>query len=784
MRRQYIRGAAPAHSRYAPPGPDRERLLPEDAAMTSGDDRYYAHSAPPDSAYPWHGLADHLQGAGDRAARSLERLGLADLGRAAGLLHDLGKYTPEFQTRLRGGPRVNHSTAGAKVACERYPDHLGKLIAFGVAGHHAGLANGVNGDRIGALADRLRSDVPELDPVWRDEITLPPLVPPQLRLRDRDSAGFTGSFLTRLLFSALVDADYLDTETYYAGIDGAEPERGRYPALDVLRRRLDAHLATVTAKAARSQVNELRAEVLAHVRGLADASPGLFTLTVPTGGGKTLTSLAFALDHAVRHGLDRVIYVIPFTNIIEQTAEVFRQALGAGTPDNADFVVEHHSAFDAERIKERWGRRKLRLAMENWDAPVVVTTAVQFFESLFSNRPSRCRKLHNIAGSVVVLDETQTLPLGFLRPCVAAIDELARNWGTSVVLASATQPALREDSGFDGGLRDVRELAPDPVRLQQRLHRTRLRSQNSVTEEELADRLGRTKQALCIVNTRRRARAVYEAIRRDEGVTHLTTLMCARHRQHVLANVRQWLQAGGPVRLVATSLVEAGVDLDFPVVWREEAGLESIIQAAGRCNREGRAPVGDVCVFRFPAEDGRSVPPEIATAADAARSVLRKRQDPMSLEAIREYFQTLYWATGEDALDHKGILPALSEQKSSLDFPFETIAREFRLIDSPMVPVIVPYRGPDGTDLTADGLIRDLDIVERPGGLARRLQPYTVPIPRRAREALLSAGAARIVQEARFGEQFVVLTNEDLYQDDIGLSWDDPSFRRIEGMVI
>lgn len=751
--------------------------------MTVNRGRYYAHSAPRDSAHPWHRLADHLQGTEDRAARFLERLGLADFGRAAGLLHDLGKYTAEFQKRLRGGPRVNHSTAGAKVACERYPDHLGKLIAFAVAGHHAGLANGVNGDRIGALADRLRSDVPELDPVWRDEITLPPLVPPQLQLRDRDSAGFTGSFLTRLLFSALVDADYLDTETYYARIDGAEPERGRYPALDVLRRRLGAHLATVTAKAARSEVNELRAEVLAHVRGLADASPGLFTLTVPTGGGKTLTSLAFALDHAVRHRLDRVIYVIPFTNIIEQTAEVFRHALGAGTPDTADFVVEHHSAFDADRIKERWGRRKLRLAMENWDAPIVVTTAVQFFESLFSNRPSRCRKLHNIAGSVVVLDETQTLPLGFLRPCVAAIDELARNWCTSVVLSSATQPALGEDSGFDGGLRDVRELAPDPVRLQRRLHRTRLRSQKSVTEEELADRLGRTTQALCIVNTRRRARAVYEAIRRDEGVTHLTTLMCARHRRHVLANVRQWLQAGAPVRLVATSLVEAGVDLDFPVVWREEAGLESIIQAAGRCNREGRAPVGDVFVFRFPAGDGPA-PPEIGRAAEAARGVLRKHEDPMSLKAIREYFQTLYWASGEEALDHKGILPLLAERAMSLDFPFETIAREFRLIESPMVPVIVPYRGSDGADRTADKLIRALDFVDRPGGLARRLQPYTVPVPPRAREALLRAGAARIVQEADFGGQFVVLTNEDLYRDDIGLTWDDPTFRRVEGMVI
>ena len=750
--------------------------------MTGPNEGYFAHSAPPDSAHPWHGLADHLHGTGERAARSLERLGFAEVGRVAGMLHDLGKFTPEFQQRLRGGPPVNHSTAGAQIACERYPGPLGKLIAFCVAGHHAGLANGVNGDKTTSLADRLRQDVPDLDPVWRDDIGLPPVPSPRVRPRGRDSAGFTTSFLVRLVFSALVDADYLDTEAYYDRLGGTESPRGEHPSLETLRRRLDSHLAKFTEEPP-TPVNKLRAEVLAHARKLAGESPGLFTLTVPTGGGKTLTSLAFALDHAVRLGLDRVIYVIPYTNIIEQTADVFREALGAETADGPDFLVEHHSAFDEDRIKERWGRRKLGLAMENWDAPIVVTTAVQFFESLFTNRPSRCRKLHNVAGSVVILDETQTLPLGFLRPCVAAIDELARNWRASVVLCSATQPALAEDSGFTGGLREVRELAPEPAQLQKRLRRTRFRPLDSVTEDELAGRLRETPRVLCIVNTRRRARAVYEAIQSHEGATHLTTLMCARHRRNVLGDVRSRLRTGEPIRLVATSLVEAGVDLDFPVVWREEAGLESIIQAAGRCNREGRAKSGDVFVFRFPAEGG-CTPPGIAKAASAARSVLRKHEDAMSLQAIREYFQTLYWASGEGALDGKGILPMLSERTKTLDFPFETLARVFRLIDTPMVPVIVRYRGPDGTDRAADGLIRELDFVDRPGGLARRLQPYTVPVPRGARAALLGSGSVRIVQEARFGEQFVVLENEDLYRDDIGLTWDDPTFRRVDGMVI
>ena len=749
--------------------------------MTPPRDRYYAHSAPPGSSGPWHGLADHLAETGDRAAAFLDRMGLADLGRASGLLHDLGKYTPEFQNRLRGdsGP-VNHSTAGAKMACERYPGPLGKLVAFCVAGHHAGLANGENGDRIGALADRLREEVPKLDPVWLEELTLPLVSRPSILPRSPETAGFTASFLTRLVFSALVDADYLDTEAYYAGLAGTKPDRGGYPPLDVLRRRLDAHLATVTAKAARSELNDLRAEVLGCARGRAGEAPGLFSLTVPTGGGKTLTSLAFALDHALRHGLDRVIYVIPYTNIIEQTADVFREALGGAASGWTDFIVEHHSTFDEDRIKNRSGRDKLRLAMENWDAPIVITTAVQFFESLFANRPSRCRKLHNIARSVVILDEAQTLPLHYLRPCVAAIDELARNWGASVVLCTATQPALGEEDGFTDGLRDVRELAPRPPELQRKLRRTRVHHQGEQQNAEVASRMRGTPQVLCIVNTRARARALFEAIRDEDGATHLTTFMCARHRREVLQTVRERLTAREPVRLVATSLVEAGVDLDFPVVWREEAGLESIIQAAGRCNREGKATVGNVFVFRSP--DGAA--PEIEKAAGAARSVMRNHEDPTSLEAVRAYFQVLYWASGEDALDGKSILAKLAERTGSLDFPFETISREFRLIETPMVPVIVPYRGADGDDRTADDLISRLEHIERPGYLARLLQPYTVPVPPRGRRALLAARAARVVRPADFGEQFVVLDNYDLYSEDTGLSWADATFLASEGLVV
>lgn len=747
---------------------------------------YFAHSAGVDQER-WQRLSVHLDGTAKRAARFLDAAGLAELGRVSGLLHDLGKYDDQFQARLDGsGQRFDHAAPGAKLAIDRYRQTLGKMLAFCVAGHHAGLANGVNGEMTKALADRLHDVVSMPDPmIWKQEVGLPADLPAhRIKPRNKDTAGFCAAFLIRMLFSALVDADYLDTEAYYAGLEGERVVRGKYPPLTELCRRLNAHLDDLQANAEPSIVNGLRSEVLAHARQGAAKPQGVFALTVPTGGGKTLASLAFALDHAVRHGLDRVIYVIPYMSIIEQTASVFRNALRGGDGRPVDCVIEHHSTFDEDSISNRASRDKLHLAMENWDAPVVVTTAVQFFESLFGNRPSRCRKLHNIVNSVVILDEAQTMPLKHLRPCVAALDELARNWRASIVLCTATQPALREADGFVGGLRHVRELAPEPQRLYETLKRTQMRHVGPLADTQLAGRLKESSQALCIVNTRRHARELYERLSSAEGACHLSTLMCAAHRRERLAAVRQYLNGGESVRLIATSLVEAGVDLDFPVVWRAEAGLESIIQAAGRCNREGRAPKGDVFVFEPAEKEGRKPPPDIAQFADAARSVMRRwPDDSMSLDAIRAYFQELYWSKGDAALDTKHILRQCAERRTTLDFPFETIAREFRLIEEVQVPVVVPWPRTYGNDDTAARLLRELEHVSRPGRIARRLQPYVVQVPPARREALLTAGAARTVREQDFGRQFVVLANLDLYDEHVGLKWDDPTSQTAEKLV-
>ncbi|MFD2191584.1 CRISPR-associated endonuclease Cas3'' [Pistricoccus aurantiacus] len=744
---------------------------------------YYAHSLLERSKTDWQTLESHLTSVGKLAAQRAGRFGAAGLGEAAGLLHDLGKYTQAFQQRLEGSPkRVDHSTAGAIVAREKL-GQLGHLLAYAIAGHHAGLANGRDIGERTPLSERFLADLPELDPVWCNEISLPTNLPsPNDFSPRRDRGNFQLAFLTRMLFSCLVDADFIDTEHFYAQHERGLPvARGGGPALEALRKSLNQYLSGFKAD---SDVNRLRSEILTHVRGQAELSPGRFTLTVPTGGGKTLASLAFALDHAIAHGMDRVIYVIPFTSIVEQNAGVFREALGEY---GEAAVLEQHSAFDAHKDatgkqRDRSSIDKLCRDSENWDAPIIVTTAVQFFESLFAAKTSRCRKLHNIARSVVILDEAQTMPLPLLRPSVAALDELARNYRTSVVLCTATQPALAESDdpqrSFVGGLCDLRELAPQPEHLYRQLKRVKVRHVGVLDDDELRDELLVTDQALCIVNNRRHARALFESIESQPGTYHLTTSMCAVHRRQVLAEIRETLKAGEPCRVVSTSLIEAGVDVDFPRVLRAEAGLDSIAQAAGRCNREGKRAASDseVCIFATANEDW-APPPELKQFAQVTREVLRSHgNDPLSLEAINAYFRLLYWQQGHDKLDKHDLL-GLFERGGLEGLPFDTVAQQFRMIENTQQAVIIPF------DDTAREAIKRLSHAESVGGIARQLQPYTVQVPHQGFNALERVGAIAAIEPDKFGEQFMVLINEDLYNEKLGLNWSDPTYRADESNI-
>ncbi len=748
---------------------------------------YYAHSTNSTGKADWQLLSEHLLGTSRRAGNFAEQFGGEELAGVAGLLHDLGKYTDEFQRRISGDAiRVDHATRGAMVAVDNYRQ-VGTLLAYGIAGHHAGLANGSEGGERTALRERLKgAGLPPLKEDWQREISLPEQLAMPRFCPHKDRSSFQLAFLARMLFSCLVDADYLDTEAFYDRVapPGQPNSRSKSrvlesPSLQALRDRLDTYLSGFAAD---SPVNRVRSEILSHTRNAAQQAPGLFSLTVPTGGGKTLASLAFALDHAIRHGQRRVIFVIPFTSIVEQNAAVFRSALG----DLGEAaVLEHHSAFvvaqpprsDAERYQ---AREKLRLAMENWDVPIIVTTAVQFFESLFAARPSQCRKLHNIAGSVVILDEAQTLPLKLLRPAVAAIDELARNYLSSIVLCTATQPALNAPN-FRGGLENVRELAPNPPELFRKLDRVRVCHVGTLDDETLAAQLRDFDQVLCIVNNRRHARALYQALADRPGARHLTTLMCAKHRSQVLAEVRVRLKAGEPCRLVSTSLIEAGVDISLPTVYRAEAGLDSVAQAAGRCNRNGErtAELSEVRVFATANSDW-APPPELRQFAQAAQEVMRQpqfRDDPLSPSAIEAYFRLLYWQKGDRELDAANLLGLCAESRID-SLPLETLAAKFRMIDTVQMPVIVPF------DDDARRDIESLRFAEKSGALARKLQPYLVQLPRNGFDALRKAGAIQPVAPVKWGEQFMELVNMDIYSHKFGIWWEEPTFMKSANTII
>lgn len=751
----------------------------------------FAHSLEGQDQSKWQPLSGHLKAVSALTSMRSQKFGAARLGALIGLLHDLGKYSEEFQAYINGsGKSPDHATAGAReiqaLARGQGADRLCALIgAYCIAGHHAGLPNW-QGER--ALSDRLRKTLPCLDPVWQRELApeADQLFSKSLQPHDDKSlAGFLLAMFGRMMFSCLVDADYRDTECFYNRAEGKHVDRD-WPALsaigDGLIARFDAHMAGIQAKAGDTTLNRLRAHIFAHARGKATLPRGVFTLDVPTGGGKTLASLGFALDHAKAHGMDRIVYGIPFTSIIDQTAAIFRDVLGE------EHVLEHHSAIEDEREDrtrevgegERDARDKMRLAMEDWAAPIVVTTNVQLFESLFANRTSRCRKLHNLVNAVIILDEAQTIPLPVLRPCVAALDELIRNYGCSVVLCTATQPALGSPR-FKGGfkLSPERELAPNPDELAEKLQRVRVLHGGDMTDAALVDALTRTQQGLVIVNSRKHALALYRAAEAAglEGLVHLTTRQCAADRRGILGKVRRMLEDDVPCRLIATSLIEAGVDIDFPQGWRAEAGLDQIAQAAGRVNREGRRSRAESTLTIFRAPDN-APPPEIKSLSGDMARIMHNHANLLSPAAIEDFFGEVYWRVSPQGLDAKSIFDDFKVGSGEVRFSYRLVAEKFRMIESGMAPVIVPR------DDKAREAIKKLAIAQIPSGaIARELQTYIVQVPPKARERLIACGHVQFVQQQLRLDQFAVLISDCLYREDVGLLWEDAEYLSAEGLV-
>ncbi len=689
--------------------------------------RAIAHVRRDEASENWieHPLVEHLESVASLGGTFAQPFSSARWAELAGRWHDLGKFNPEFQNYIRresgyereqahleGGPgRVDHSTAGAIHAVKTL-GLPGRILAYLIAGHHAGLPDW---ERLeegtgSALRERLqRKDL--LEKALMAEIPpellqaeMPPLDIPGRR------AGF--ALWVRMLFSCLVDADFLDTEAFMD--DERAGLRGGYPDLESLRARFDRHMDSLMEAAPDSPVNRLRGDILRQCRERAADAPGFFSLTVPTGGGKTLSGMAFALDHAIRHGKRRIVHVIPYTSIIEQTADIFRGIFG-------EAVIEHHSSLDPDRETAR-----SRLATENWDAPVIVTTSVQFFESLFAARTSRCRKLHNLVNSVVVLDEAQLLPPAFLQPILDALNLLVEHYGVTVVLSTATQPALETRRDSFGktrlrGLDKVREIINDPDALYAALERVRVRLPDDLNTGRdwpaIADEIARHDSVLAIVNTRRQARELHALLPPD--TIHLSALMCGQHRSDVIADIKRRLADGEPVRVVSTQLVEAGVDLDFPVVYRALAGLDSIAQAAGRCNREGRLERGEVVVF---------VPPEPAppgvmrrAAAKTVSVLATNGGDPLARGNFSHFFRLFY---DEAELDEKEIGRLLTPG-DGLEVQFRTAARRFRIIDETGQAVLVRYYR-DEDDREIDLLLNTLRTEGPSRWLMRKLQRYSV----------------------------------------------------------
>lgn len=616
-------------------------------------------------------IKEHLEGTAKLAGEFAEKFGKQDWGYCCGMLHDIGKYSIDFQKRILGenNYRVDHSTAGARVCLEKGGKY--SFLEYCIAGHHAGLPNyGNNYDEStdSTLSGRRLKKLSDYQ-AYQTEIEVPAINSMPIDLKRTVNPDFSLSVFMRMIYSCLVDADFLDTEAFMK-----EGKQGRNSGenIEILFKKLENYISGWLKNQDIDTVNGRRTEILKNCLEMGKTEKGLFRLTVPTGGGKTVASLAFALRHALENKMDRIIYVIPYTSIIEQNAKVFRDILGE------ENVLENHCNVDYESSEELL---PMQLASENWDKPIVVTTNVQFFESLFANKSSKCRKLHNIANSVIIFDEAQMLPNDYLKPCIAMIEELVNNYQASAVLCTATQPALT--SFFHEGI-SAKELCPKMEEQFEFFKRTVFENVGVLTENDLIQRLEKEYQALCIVNTKKRAQRIYKQLE-GEGVYHLSTSMYPKHRRRILREIRERLQKNKKCILISTSLVEAGVDLDFQSVYRELAGVDSMIQAAGRCNREGLRPEKESKVYIFQFEGKENVLGQ-RQQIDVAKSVITDNRDISDMESITQYFEMLYHIKG-DSLDKKKILDEFRNKR----YNFAKVGKEFKLIEQNTKTIFINY---------------------------------------------------------------------------------------------
>jgi len=728
--------------------------------------QYIAH-AYKDKLDNWqtHDLGKHLDGVASKAKDFADIFGNGDWASLAGLCHDLGKFLPDWQKYIRrqtgydidahiegSNGRPNHSTAGAVLSLEQFKlSPVGRIIAYLVAGHHAGLPDWQPDAAGGDLVNRIyedalerKLDIRELSLINNiDEanryinFSLPESKPLGI-VSSQEIAQRQEQFhlWIRMLFSCLVDADFLDTESFMD--PKTEQRRGQYPSLPDLHNRFMIFTAEKLAKVDKTTINRYRKEILGQCCAKAALSPGFFSLTVPTGGGKTLSAMAFALIHALQYNKKRIITAIPYTSIIEQTAKVYkygsddeqdiREAIRSGSVlFGEDAVLEHHSNIDPDREDNR-----SRLATENWDAPVIVTTNVQLFESILASRPSSCRKLHNIVNSVIILDEAQMLPPEYLQPILSVLKGLVEHFGVTVLLCTATQPALGGNIGSGlsefKGLENVKEIIDSPETLAGILKRVEITPPDFETRMEwpnIAQDLQRYEQVLCIVNTRKDCRDLHALM--PAGALHLSANMCGEERSEAISFIKQRLKNGFPVRVISTQLVEAGVDIDFPVVYRALAGVDSMAQAAGRCNREAKlnaqGRLGKVVIFQPPKPAPVGL---LRKGEDAAKTVLRSRNEcNFCPELYVDYFKQYYSSLND--FDHPRFKERLVKEAGEFKFQFRTFSQNVRLIDDTVQQgIIVRFKGRSANSNDFISLLKNKG--PEPW-LLRKLQRFIVNVP-------------------------------------------------------
>ena len=694
-------------------------------------------------------VLEHLTGTAQLAGAFADAFGKQEWGYCCGMLHDIGKYSEEFQKKIKydTNEQVDHSTAGTKLCMEKGGYY--SLLAYCIAGHHAGLPDYGNTAIGNSLCGRCKKKICDFEN-YKNEIQIPQIHQDPIFFDPAKNMDFSVSVFVRMLYSCLVDADFLDTESF---MKNGNTGRVSGETMQVLEEKLEQHIASWLSNNEPESINGRRTEILRHCIKMGKQEKGIYRLTVPTGGGKTIASLAFALRHAVKHQMDRIIYVIPYTSIIEQNAQVFREILGV------ENVLENHCNVEYKDSEEFY---PMQLASENWDKPVVVTTNVQFFESLFGNKSSKCRKIHNIANSVVIFDEAQMLPMDYLKPCVSVLQELVDNYAASIVLCTATQPALEM---FFSSKDKIIELCPRMEEQFRFFERVAYEKIGKISQDELIMRMQGDQRTLCIVNTKKAAQELYKKLQGEgeSNIYHLSTNMYPKHRKRVLNMIRERLKNKEKCIVISTSLVEAGVDLDFDIVYRQIAGMDSVIQAAGRCNRNGKHDVAESKVYIFDFIDEKRVENQ-KLQIETAESVLQDYEKVDDLIGIADYFKRLYHYRGA-SLDKKNIMGEFK----SMRFNFSKVAKEFKLIEENTKLIFITR------ELKAEELLNELKIKGASRERLREAGQYCVQVYGDERtknslfDKLYSNGMIRPISEDM--QNFYELVSQKQYSDECGLDF-------------